>query len=119
MTYDPTGEVFEDGFQGDMLVVNGAIALVAQAVLTGLVRLRILQACNARFLELSMETGPITVIASEGGLFRQYLRRQSKDVRAGASKDGGHGLYRHDAEPTGQPRAAATVKGDRDPILLA
>lgn len=67
MTYELTGEVFEDGFQGDTMVVNGVIAPVAQAVPAGLVRLRILNACNARFLELSMEAGPVTVIASDGG----------------------------------------------------
>jgi blue copper oxidase len=67
MTYEVTGEVFEDGFEGDTLVVNGAIAPFTQTVPTGLVRLRILNACNARFLELSMETGPIRVIASDGG----------------------------------------------------
>ncbi len=67
MTYDLTGEVFEDGFQGDTLVVNGAIAPAAQTVPTGLIRLRLLNACNARFLEISLETGPITVIASDGG----------------------------------------------------
>lgn len=67
MSYELTGEVFEDGFQGDTLVVNGAIAPVGQAVPTGLVRLRVLNACNARFLQLSMATGPVTVIASDGG----------------------------------------------------
>lgn len=67
MTYQLTGEVFEDGFQGETLVVNGAIAPVTQAVPGGLVRLRILNACNARFLTLSMATGPLSVIASDGG----------------------------------------------------
>ncbi|MCH2249865.1 MAG: multicopper oxidase domain-containing protein [Cognatishimia sp.] len=67
MSYELTAEVFEDGFEGDTMVVNGAIAPVVQSVPQGLVRLRILNACNARFLELSMDTGPITVIASDGG----------------------------------------------------
>lgn len=67
MTYALSAEVFEDGFQGDTMTVNGAIAPVVQSVPQGLVRLRILNACNARFLALSMETGPITVIASDGG----------------------------------------------------
>ncbi|WP_293573908.1 multicopper oxidase domain-containing protein [Phaeobacter sp.] len=67
MAYELSAAVFEDGFEGDTLTVNGAIAPVAQPVPTGLVRLRILNACNARFLRLSMETGPITVIASDGG----------------------------------------------------
>ncbi|WP_321828903.1 multicopper oxidase domain-containing protein [Thalassovita sp.] len=67
MSYSLTGDTIEEGFQGETLVVNGAITPVAQDVPTGLVRLRLLNACNARFLELSMATGPITVIASDGG----------------------------------------------------
>jgi len=67
LSYTLTGEVFEDGFVGDTLVVNGAIAPVEQSVPQGLTRLRILNACNARFLTFSMETGPVYVIASDGG----------------------------------------------------
>ncbi|MEM7090556.1 MAG: multicopper oxidase domain-containing protein [Pseudomonadota bacterium] len=67
MAYELSAAVFEDGFEGNTLVVNGTIAPVVQPVPNGLVRLRILNACNARFLELSMEIGPITVIASDGG----------------------------------------------------
>lgn len=67
MSYELTGEVFEEGFLGDTMVVNGTIAPVAQSVPKGLVRLRILNACNARFLTLSMANGPINVIASDGG----------------------------------------------------
>ncbi|MEM8803695.1 MAG: multicopper oxidase domain-containing protein, partial [Pseudomonadota bacterium] len=47
MTYELTAEVFEDGFEGETIVVNGAIAPVSQTVPTGLVRLRLLNACNA------------------------------------------------------------------------
>lgn len=67
MSYELTGEVFEEGFVGDTLVVNGAMAPVARPVPKGLVRLRILNACNARFLTLSMASGPMRVIASDGG----------------------------------------------------
>lgn len=77
MSYELTAEVFEDGFEGDTLVVNGALAPVTQSVPTGLVRLRILNACNARFLELSMETGPITVIASDGGFLSSPVEAES------------------------------------------
>lgn len=77
MSYTLTGEVFEDGFTGDTLVVNGAIAPVAQTVPTGLVRLRILNACNARFLKLSLATGPLTVIASEGGFLPLAVQTES------------------------------------------
>ncbi|MDA5557668.1 multicopper oxidase domain-containing protein [Shimia sp. MMG029] len=67
MAYNLSGEVFEDGFLGATFVVNGAIAPLSQSLPRGLVRLRILNACNARFLELSMQTGAMTVIASDGG----------------------------------------------------
>lgn len=77
MFYQLTGEVFEDGFQGETLAVNGAIAPVAHAVPNGLVRLRILNACNARFLELSMETGSLTVIGSDGGFLASAVEADS------------------------------------------
>ncbi|MDX8348658.1 multicopper oxidase domain-containing protein [Cognatiyoonia sp. IB215446] len=77
MSYELTAEVFEDGFEGDTMVVNGAIAPVSQNVPTGLVRLRILNACNARFLELSMRTGTLTVIASDGGFLSSAVEAES------------------------------------------
>ena len=77
MSYELTAEVFEDGFQGDTMVVNGAIAPVQQTVPTGLVRLRILNACNARFLDLSMQTGPMRVIATEGGFLASPVEVES------------------------------------------
>ncbi|MCB4379774.1 multicopper oxidase domain-containing protein [Synechococcus sp. MU1644] len=77
MAYELSAAVFEGGFEGNTLVVNGAIAPVAQTVPTGLVRLRILNACNARFLGLSMETGPITVIASDGGFLSSPVEAES------------------------------------------
>lgn len=77
MSYELTGEVFEDGFQGETLVINGAIAPVAQSVPNGLVRLRLLNACNARFLEISMQNGPVTVIASDGGFLSSSVQVDS------------------------------------------
>ena len=67
LDYTLTETALEDGFMGEALVINGAIAPVAQTVPKGLVRLRILNACNANFLTLSMATGPLNVIASDGG----------------------------------------------------
>ena len=67
MEYPVSAAVFEDGLEADTLVVNGALAPVGRAVPAGLVRLRILNACNARFLALSMAAGPLHVIASDGG----------------------------------------------------
>lgn len=77
MAYELSAAVFEDGFEGDTLVVNGAIAPVTQSVPNGLIRLRILNACNARFLELSLETGPITVVASDGGFLSAPVEAES------------------------------------------
>ena len=59
------------------MIVNGAIAPVFQNVPTGLIRLRILNACNARFLEISMNTGPLTVIASDGGFLASAVEADS------------------------------------------
>ncbi len=77
MDYFVSGEVFEDGFEGDTMVINGAIAPVAQTVPTGLIRLRLLNACNARFLTLSMATGPVRVIATEGGFLASMVETDS------------------------------------------
>ncbi|MCH2165443.1 MAG: multicopper oxidase domain-containing protein [Marinovum sp.] len=77
MSYDLSEDVFEDGFQGDTMVINGAIAPATQMVPTGLIRLRILNACNARFLELSMATGPLTVIGSDGGFLASPIEAES------------------------------------------
>lgn len=68
LAYRVSGEVFENGFQGDTMVVNGAIAPCRQNVPKGLVRLRLLNACNARFLKIALNSGqPLHVIASDGG----------------------------------------------------
>ncbi|MGX9354737.1 multicopper oxidase domain-containing protein [Roseobacteraceae bacterium S113] len=77
MQYELSAAVFEDGFEGDTMVVNGAIAPVSQSVPTGLVRLRILNACNARFLELSMQSGTMNVIASDGGFLSSSVEVES------------------------------------------
>lgn len=77
MSYELTGEVFEEGFLGDTFVVNGAIAPVGVNVPKGLVRLRLLNACNARFLTLSMSNGPMNVIASDGGFLASTIQSQS------------------------------------------
>ncbi|MEM9499779.1 MAG: multicopper oxidase domain-containing protein [Pseudomonadota bacterium] len=83
MTYEVTTAVFEDGFMGDTLVVNGTIAPTMQAVPKGLVRLRILNACNAQFLNLSMANGPVNVIASEGGFLARTVETESLEMSPG------------------------------------
>lgn len=73
LNYQISGRVFENGFKGETLVVNGRIAPCNQQVPKGLVRLRILNACNARTLSLKMSQGPITVIGSDGGFLRSSV----------------------------------------------
>ena len=84
MSYRLAGDTFENGFQGDTLVVNGAIAPVGQTVPSGLVRLRILNACNARFLDLSLSGNtPLTVIASDGGFLSSAVQTSSITMAPG------------------------------------
>lgn len=84
MSYQLTGEVIENGFQGDQLVVNGALAPVGQTVPQGLVRLRILNACNARFLTLSLSGGQaLNVIASDGGFLGSTFQTGTLEMSPG------------------------------------
>ena len=83
MSYVLTGEAFEDGFLGDTFVVNGTIAPVGRHVPGGLVRLRILNACNARFLTLRMKHGPLTVIASDGGFLASAVETETLIISPG------------------------------------
>jgi blue copper oxidase len=77
LSYSLTGETFENGFMGEQMIVNGVVAPVGQTVPKGLVRLRILNACNARFLTLSLTKGPLTVIASDGGFLASAVETPS------------------------------------------
>ncbi|MEM9724260.1 MAG: multicopper oxidase domain-containing protein [Pseudomonadota bacterium] len=82
--YELTGAVFEDGFEGDTLVVNGAIGPVSHRAPAGLVRLRLLNASNARFLTLSCAAGaPLVVIASEGGFLASPVETATLTIMPG------------------------------------
>ena len=83
MSYFLTGETSEDGFLGDTFVVNGTIAPAGLNVPGGLVRLRILNACNARFLTLKMKHGPLTVIASDGGFLASAVETETLIISPG------------------------------------
>ncbi len=83
MSYFLTGEAFEDGILGDTFVINGTIAPVGQNVPSGLIRLRILNACNARFLTLKMAHGPLTVIASDGGFLASAVETENLIISPG------------------------------------
>lgn len=83
LNYQLTGRVFENGFKGETLVINGRIAPCKQQVPKGLIRLRILNACNARTLTLSMKEGPLTVIGSDGGFLRSSVEANELEMFAG------------------------------------
>jgi cuproxidase len=71
LVYDPDMMDLMHGFQGDTLVVNGAIGPVAR-VPAGYVRLRLLNAANARVFDLRFsDRRPFFVIAGDGGLLAE------------------------------------------------
>jgi cuproxidase len=77
IAYEPDMMDLMHGFQGDTLVVNGAIGPVA-AVPPGYVRLRLLNAANARVFDLSFsDRRPFFVIAGDGGLLGQPVEMRS------------------------------------------
>lgn len=68
VVYQPDMMDMMHGFQGDTLVVNGVIGPTA-GVPAGLVRLRLLNAANARAFDLRFsDRRPFFVIAGDGGL---------------------------------------------------
>lgn len=70
-TYAPTMMDLMHGFLGDTLLVNGTIAPVA-SVPAGLVRLRLLNAANARIFDLHFaDRRPFFVIAGDAGLLAE------------------------------------------------
>ena len=83
LDYTLTETALDDGFIGETLVVNGAIAPLAQSVPRGLVRLRVLNASNANFLTLSMATGPLNIIASDGGFLASTVQTGSLTMSPG------------------------------------
>jgi FtsP/CotA-like multicopper oxidase with cupredoxin domain len=71
IAYEPDMVDLMHGFQGDTLVVNGAIGPIA-GVPPGYVRLRLLNAANARVFDLSFsDRRPFFVIAGDGGLLAE------------------------------------------------
>jgi FtsP/CotA-like multicopper oxidase with cupredoxin domain len=77
LVYDPGMMDMMHGFRGDTLVVNGAIGPVAR-VPAGYVRLRLLNAANARIFDLSFaDRRPFFVIAGDGGLLPEPVELTS------------------------------------------
>lgn len=72
-----------NGYTGDVLLVNGAIAPVWQAPRQW-VRLRMLNGCNARFLSLRLGNGaPLLQVANESGLLAAPVTRQTITLAPG------------------------------------
>ncbi|MCW5715751.1 MAG: multicopper oxidase domain-containing protein [Bauldia sp.] len=72
--YEPTSDDRMHGFLGDTILVNGAITPVA-AVPAGIVKLRLLNAANARNLDLFFEDGrAMHIVASDQGLLPTPVR---------------------------------------------
>jgi blue copper oxidase len=71
LVYQPTMMDLMHGFQGDTLLVNGALGPVAN-VPAGFVRLRLLNAANARNFDLRFaDRRPFFVIAGDAGLLSE------------------------------------------------
>ena len=71
VVYQPSMMDIMHGFQGDTLLVNGAIAPAAN-VPVGMVRLRLLNAANARNFDLRFaDRRPFFVVAGDGGLLAE------------------------------------------------
>jgi FtsP/CotA-like multicopper oxidase with cupredoxin domain len=77
LVYEPGMMDLMHGFRGDTLVVNGAIAPTA-SVPSGHVRLRLLNAANARIFDLRFsDRRPFFVIAGDGGLLPEPVEVRS------------------------------------------
>ncbi len=85
--YEPTMHDFMAGFQGNALLVNGALA-PRKEVPGGLVRLRILNGSNGSVFRLTLSDGsPFRVIASDGGFLEKPLERDELILSAGERID--------------------------------
>jgi FtsP/CotA-like multicopper oxidase with cupredoxin domain len=77
LVYAPTMMDLMHGFQGETLIVNGAIDPVAK-VPAGFVRLRLLNAANARNFDLRFaDRRPFFVIAGDGGYLPEPVEARS------------------------------------------
>jgi FtsP/CotA-like multicopper oxidase with cupredoxin domain len=137
--YDPDMMDLMHGFQGDTLVVNGAIAPVAR-VPAGYVRLRLLNAANARIFDLRFaDRRPFYVVASDGGFLADPVEVRSLVIAPGeryevlvdfadgravefvTGPDPGHGagmmmpMMGAQSRPTGTTKAV--VRFEPDPAL--
>ena len=83
LAYDRSPMAAMMGMIGDTIIVNGVVAPVAR-VPKGLVRLRMLNGSNARFLRLAFaDGGAFFVIASDSGLLAAPVERRDLIVSPG------------------------------------
>lgn len=83
LQYAPFGPRLMAGMRGDTLVVNGVVAPVAKAP-AGIVRLRLLNAANARNFDLSFsDNRTLHVIASDGGYLRAPVAMTALTIAPG------------------------------------
>jgi FtsP/CotA-like multicopper oxidase with cupredoxin domain len=83
LVYANRGPALMAGFRGDRIIVNGALRPSA-AVPAAVVRLRLLNGCNARTLHLRFEDGrALHVIGSDGGLLARPLAQQRLTLASG------------------------------------
>jgi len=75
----PDGSVSDEGFQGDVIVVNGAARPRFQ-VANRKYRFRILNGSNARPYKLALSSGTFTLIGTEGGLRETPLAMSSLPI---------------------------------------
>lgn len=77
LVYQPNMMELMHGFQGDTLIVNGVIAPIA-SVPAGFVRLRLLNAANARNFDLRFsDRRPFYVVGSDAGLLPEPVELRS------------------------------------------
>jgi FtsP/CotA-like multicopper oxidase with cupredoxin domain len=83
LDYTLTASDRQNGYTGDVLLVNGAVAPVWQAPRQW-VRLRLLNGCNARILTLRLgNRAPLLQVANESGLLAAPVARQSITLAPG------------------------------------
>jgi blue copper oxidase len=83
LRYSARGMAMMSGLRGDHILVNGALTPLA-AVPAGIVRLRVLNACNARILRLRFEDSrAMHQIGSDGGLFDRPNRLRQLTLATG------------------------------------
>lgn len=84
MSYQLTEEMLLEGFAGNTLLVNGVLSGVSAQTPRGWIRLRTLNASNARSIGIALANqAPLWVIASDGGFLSQPVEVAGLAIHAG------------------------------------